>query len=227
MSVIWHELPNDFILAVNTVVAIIFSGSLMLFLYSTTKQRGLYQDKHVHMSVRGMKLLKFLTAFTAMVLLTLLAKVTVPETDVFFSSRAMMDGYWSIVRVSSGFFIFSACMMFDASPFFRILAIIGLPLMAAMDMVSQRAYVREINCMERKICTWSDDTLWWDNFWAIRDTVSCFCVLVLVAMCFWLGALFGYYENEIYMPRKEHRLLSRRFNVQSEALEKIPRATGS
>jgi len=214
-TTVWYDVPNDLILCITTVLAAVFCIAIIKSLYDTTTTRGSYLTITTRVAVRGMKLMKLMAALAVPMMFVLFANVTTENKHSFFTTAAIMEGHWSILRIWLSSIVFMSAMLFDASVLFRIFAIIGVPMLATIDMFSQRAYVNQQNCIDRGICTAKDDYLSVNDY-AIRDTVSLLLMLILTMFTIWLGTQFGFCSNEVYLPRKEHRLLSRRMAVQRQ-----------
>lgn len=213
-TIVLFGLPNDFILCVAVVIATFVCGALIKTLYGTTTKRAEYPTITHRVSVRGIKLLRMLAALCVPIVLMLFDRVTIENKSEFWSTPALMEGHWAIIRIWCSFVILMALMLFDASPVFRICAIIGVSMLATIDMLSQRAYVDKINCIDRGICSNIDNKYVTAHVFGVRDGVSLFYMLILIMYTLWLCSLFGFCSNDVYLPRKEHRMLSRRMAVQ-------------
>jgi len=206
-SLLFHGQANDIFVAYSALLAMLLGGGIVRWTYHLTHNKGAYSDYHTHLAVKGMKFLKILSLITFFVITGLLARVDVSMTKDWFHPDSFNTGYWCIIRLTVGFFFAFAAYLFDTHPYFRVFCMLACPILAAMDMISQNSFARQIQCIEREICA-ADPNInsYYAQAW--RDIASCGFFVLCGLLSWWLTAISGFCTNQLYLPKKEHRMLS-------------------
>jgi hypothetical protein len=143
-------------------------------------------------------------------------ETAVPNGD-YWQVAAVSNGVWCVIRVIAVLITCAAAYLFESAFVFRHLCCIALPSLAAIDMIGQMNHATHIYCLHRNICSLTD-TQWTErslHVMAWRDLIGAILFLVAAGMAIWLTALFGTFSNTHYLPRGEHRKMSKRLDQET------------
>lgn len=202
--------PNELWIASAALVA----ATVLLTTIRIVHWRAVPTGKHetaAHVqAVQGLKYLRFWGCVSAFVSLFLSIMFTTKVPHGNFDRDAFNKGVWAAVRMVFTIVIGLAAYLFDASPKLRQFCCLVTPLLVVLDMVSQMDFAQDVYCLVEDYCvpshSLSESTL---TGLVFRDLIAMVTDITVMTLSFWLIAYHGVTANRVYMPRKEHRELSR------------------
>ena len=135
-------------------------------------------------------------------------------TTSIYSIDNVNKGIWLIIRVVYTLIITAAIMLFDSSAIFRLLTIISLPILSAIDLYSEINLAYTLFCYNRNICQLPTNMSYTITLILLyRDLISAILMLIACGLSIWLTALFGSYKNLHYIPPEEHNNMSKKLEL--------------
>lgn len=155
---------------------------------------------------KGLRVLKLCECMLLCVGFALLPRVSTPlSSGSYLSATAVNESWWVVFQVVAIALGVAAAFVFDSNPVFRLFVCATLPLVAALNMVSEIDFANEIACIDAGICAESSTPELWLKALAFRDLASIVLTLSNAMLALWLTVHFGFFRNRHYLPRKEHR----------------------
>jgi hypothetical protein len=153
-------------------------------------------------------------------LLGLRVQYSIPYDD-FFSLNALNTSWWCIIRIFLSTLVAVSATLFDSHSIFRLYSVCALPVLLLLDLLSEESLASQVDCIDRGRCAGDNRTHLY--LMTLRDLFSIGLHAIDLAFACWLTALFGACSNDIYLPRKEHRILTARLDKMSLGPKKVVR----
>jgi len=223
-----YSASNDMFIAGSLLIATCLCFFTIRFLYHIGDSRHNaikeYYTSGTQVAVEGLKVFKLLCFIILLVSAILSFRVnTYLSVNDFWTISALSRSYWCIIRMGVSFIVSLSAYLFDANPFCRLLCTSFMACLSLVDFASELDFANQIYCMDQGICSYDDSNHYRYRLYAFRDLASAILNLAGAGLACWLTGLFGPCSNDIYLPHREHRYLSRRLDKLNLGPKKIVR----
>jgi len=208
---------NDMFVAASLLLATCLCFFSIRYLYWRGNSRHFstkeYYTPGTHVAVEGLRLFKSLCFIILLISSLLSFRInTYLSLNDFWSQSALNRSYWCIIRMGASFIVSLSAYLFDANPLCRLLCSSFMACLSLVDYASEVDFANQVYCMDQGICAYDATNHYLFHLFIFRDFVSAVLTLSGAGISCWLTGLFGPCSNDIYLPHREHRYLSRRLD---------------
>lgn len=222
----FYSVPNDYVLSGSFLLGLIVTLAIIRFIYflsdlnisSSSSKSSKSSDKvgigaggytrDVYLPVLGLKAYRVLSVLSLLPVALLGSRV--PYTydsskQSFWSLDSINKSWWVVIRMLSTAMNVLIAQVFDSNPILRWFSLLTLPMIYALELLSEASFHSTTKCVDDGICIMSDAEYSSYYLWLWRDLIGAATIQMLFIFSCWLVALTGVWKNTLFIPREEHR----------------------
>jgi hypothetical protein len=235
MGLIFHDAPNEIYLWSSGMIAALLCTVIMRLVYlladGPARPRDTadakdwwdwvliklipvreYQSTQTNIASRGLRCLKVTAMLAFLQSIPMLTNYYGEPVTSLLDYASVNSGDWVLARFLLVAMTCACAYMFQDQSFFRIFSSLNFCFLGGVSLVSQIQMAFGIHCLETGACESEGVALDYLYFLAWMDLLGAVIMLTGAGLAMWLTGLFGACGNNLFLPRGEHRALSKKLD---------------